>query len=164
MNMVVQALCHLVVDLRAESRQAPKGRLDVSAGATEPVIEVEMPEGSIEIVAPHQADDAAAEPDAFRIAGGAVEGLRRFNEFVGFVLAVRSVGRVTRGRLAGLIRGGRPAALGSRAAGTDQECKPGNGEETQNRILKLKHTSTHEFPDIFLAAGQRGRTGLMRFK
>ena len=43
------------------------------------------------------------------------------------------------------------------ASDTDQECKPGDGEVAQNRILKLKHTSTHKFPDFVPARGQPGR-------
>jgi hypothetical protein len=40
--------------------------------------------------------------------------------------------------------------LGHGAADTEQQCKPGNGEVTQNRILNLEHPSTHKFPDLFL--------------
>ena len=43
------------------------------------------------------------------------------------------------------------AALGKGVSGTDRPCKSGdksgNGEMAQNRILKLKHPSTHKFPD-----------------
>ena len=41
-----------------------------------------MAEGGIEIVAPEQADDAAAEPDAFRIAGRPGQGVLGFGKFV----------------------------------------------------------------------------------
>jgi hypothetical protein len=54
--------------------------------------------------------------------------------------------------------------LGSRAAHTYQECQAGNGEGAQNRILKLKHTATHEFPDCLRPAGQPELAGLMRLK
>ena len=77
MNLVVQAPRHLVVDLSPKTGQAAEGGLDMAAGAAEPVIEVEMPERGIEVVPPHQADHAAAEPDAFGVAGGAVDGLLR---------------------------------------------------------------------------------------
>ena len=79
----------------AETRQAAEGRLDVAAGAAEAVVEIEMAEGGVEIVAPHQAHHAAAEPDAFRVAGRAVDGLRGLDEFVGLALAV--LGRIGRG-------------------------------------------------------------------
>jgi hypothetical protein len=49
-----------------------------------------------------------------------------------------------------LILGLEVTALGERATDPDQQCKPGNGEVAQNRILKQKHTSTHKFPDCFL--------------
>ena len=45
--------------------------------AAEAVVEIEMAEGGIEIVAPEQADHPPAEPDAFRIAGGPAEQLAR---------------------------------------------------------------------------------------
>ena len=50
---------------------AAEGRLDMAAGAAEAVVEIEMAEGGIEIVAPQQADHAAAQPDAFGIPGRA---------------------------------------------------------------------------------------------
>jgi hypothetical protein len=34
----------------------------------------------------------------------------------------------------------------------------------QNRTLKLKHPSTHRFPDLFPFRGQPGRAGLMPSK
>ena len=60
----------------------------MAAGAAEPVVEIEVAEGGIEIVEPHQADDAPAEPDAFGIAGRTVDGLGRLGEFVGLALVV----------------------------------------------------------------------------
>jgi hypothetical protein len=44
------------------------------------------------------------------------------------------------------------AALGGSAADTDQEGKAGDSEVAQDRILKLRHPSTHKFPDLLLAA------------
>ena len=128
MNPVVQAPLHLVVDLRAKSGQAAERGLDMPAGATEPVVKIEVTKGGVEIVAPHQANDPPAEPNTFRVSGGAVDRLRRLDEFIGFVLAVLGgIGR-TGGGLAGLIRGGRVPALGACASNTDQECKPGGGK------------------------------------
>src|SRR6202021_386176 len=46
---------------------------------------------------------------------------------------------------------------------TNQEGKAGNGEVAQNRSLKLKHTSTHRFPDKLPTCGQPGHAGLMPF-
>jgi hypothetical protein len=38
------------------------------------------------------------------------------------------------------------------ASGRQGHCrnKPGDGEVAQNRVLKLKHTTTHKFPDCCL--------------
>ena len=148
MNPVVQAPWHLVVDLPAKTGQAAKGRLDVAARAAEPVIEIEVPEGGVEVVAPHQAHHAAAEPDAFRVPARAIDDLRRLDEFVGLALVVPGcIGGIgSRGFLI-LGRGG--TALGDSASDTDQDSKPGNGEVAQNRVLKLKHPSTHTYPNMF---------------
>ncbi len=54
-------------------------------GTAEPVVEIEMAEGGIEIVTPQQADHPAAEPDAFGIAGRSVEDALGFGEFVDFL-------------------------------------------------------------------------------
>ncbi len=128
---------HLVVDLRTKSGQAAERGLDMPAGAAEPVVKIEVTKGGIEIVAPHQANDAPAKPDTFRVSGGTIDHLRRFNELIRLVLAVLGgIGR-TGCRLAGLILGGRVPALGTGASNTDQECEPGGGKVAQNRSLKL---------------------------
>jgi hypothetical protein len=44
--------------------------------------------------------------------------------------------------------------LGKSASGADQECKPGYGEVAQNPVLKLKHPSTHKFPELLPGCGQ----------
>ena len=51
-----------MVTLVPEHRQelTTEGGLDVAAGAAEPVVQVEVPERGIEVVPPHQADDAPA--------------------------------------------------------------------------------------------------------
>ena len=143
---------------RAEAHQTTKRRLDVTARATKPVIKIEMAKGGVEIVAPHQDHDPAAKPNAFRVSGRTIDGLRCLNEFVGFALTflghIGRRGRIWRGRFSRLILGAKVAALGDRASDTDQECKPGDGEVAQNRIFKLKHPSTHKFPDLFPARRQ----------
>jgi hypothetical protein len=53
--------------------------------------------------------------------------------------------------------------LGERAANTDQKCEPGDGEVAQNRKLKLKHPSTHKFPEMLPVASPK-RAGLMTIK
>jgi hypothetical protein len=162
-NPVVQAPLHLVVDLRTKSGQAAERGLDMSAGAAEPVVKIEMTKGGVEIVAPHQANDTPAEPNTFRVSGGAVDRLRRLDEFIRLVLAVLGgIGR-TGGGLAGLIRG-RIAALGARASNADQECKPGGGKVAQNCSLKLSHPLTHNFPDFSCPRLARDAARLMPFK
>ena len=92
---------HFGVDLAAKAGQAAEGGLDMAAGATEAVVQVEMAERGIEVVPPHQADHAAAEPDAFGVSGRAVDGLRRLDEFVGLALVVLAgVGGIGGWRLA----------------------------------------------------------------
>ena len=102
-NAAVERLGHLGIDLGAKPGQAAEGRLDMAAGAAEPVVEIEVTKGGVEIVEPHQAHHAAAEPDAFRVSGRAVDGLRRLDEFVGLALIVLGgIGRLGRDSAAGL--------------------------------------------------------------
>jgi hypothetical protein len=127
----------------------------MAAGAAETVVQIEVTKGSVEIVEPHQAHDPATEPDAFRVSGGAIDDLGRFGELVGLVLVgfLRGIGR--RGpigrRFARLFLGVGVAALGGDGSSADQKGKPGDGEVTQNRTLKLKHPSTHKFPELLPA-------------
>jgi hypothetical protein len=129
MNAAVKRLRHLGIDLPPETGEATKGSLDVTAGTAKAVVEIEMPKGGVEIVVPHQANHPAAEPDAFRVSSGAIDGLCRFDELVGFTLIVL-VGVCRRGacRFARLILGMNVTALGKGTAGTDQKGKPVNGE------------------------------------
>ena len=142
MDAAVERVRDLGVDLTAKPGQAAERRLDMSAGAAETVVQIEVTKGGVEIVEPHQADDPAAEPDAFRVSGRAIDDLGRFGELVGLVLVgflggVGRLGRICR-RFAGLFLGVGVAALGDDGSGADQEGKPGDGEVTQNRILKLE--------------------------
>ena len=159
MNAAVEGFGDFRVDLAAEARQTTERRLDVAAGAAKAVVEIEMAERGVEIVEPHQAYDAAAEPDAFGVSGRAVERLGGLDEFVGLALIVLGrVGRLgpVRG-LARLVLRVSVAALGKGASAGDRQSrnkscdKCGNGEMAQNRILKLKHPSTHKFPDLLPA-------------
>src|SRR6478672_9156545 len=60
----------------------------MSAGAAEPVIQVQMAKSRVEIVAPQQSDHAASEPDTLRLAGRALYGLLGFGDFVNLLLAL----------------------------------------------------------------------------
>ncbi|MEA2899013.1 MAG: hypothetical protein QOJ84_4628 [Bradyrhizobium sp.] len=156
MNTSTQAFWCFGVD-GAKAHEAPERRLNVAAGAAKPVIQIEVAERGVEIVAPHQNHHAAAEPDAFRVSGRAIDGLRRLDEFIGLALAVfgrisRS-SRTCRGWLARLILGAKVAALGEGASETDQQRESGCGNATQDRILKLEHPLTHKVPDLLPACG-----------
>jgi len=70
----------------------------MAARTAKPIVKVEMAKRGIEIVAPHQNHHPATKPDAFGVSGRAVDGLRRFDEFVGFALTF--LGRIgRRGRI-----------------------------------------------------------------
>ena len=128
MDAAVEGLGHLGVDLAAKAGQAAERRLDMAAGAAEPVVEVEVPERGVEIVAPHQADHAAAEPDAFGVSGRAVDGLGRLDEFVGLALVVLATSAgLAAGGLPGLILG-RGCRSGRTRRRSDQEGQAGSGE------------------------------------
>ena len=158
MNTSAQAFRCFGVDV-AKAHETPERRLNVAAGTAKPVVQIEMTECGVEIIAPHQDNHAAAEPDAFRVAGRAIDGLRRLDEFVGLALAVLGgIGSIG-GGFARRVLGGRGAALGEGASDTDQDGNPGNGEAAQNQVLKLKHPSTHAFPDLLPARGRSWRAG-----
>jgi hypothetical protein len=147
MDAIIQAFWNLVVDLGAKPGQAAEGRLHVTARAAKTVVQVEVTEGGIEVISPHQANHAPSEPDAFGVAGRTVDGLGSFGEFVGFALIIpRGICRA-RGRLARLVRVGRPA-LGQRAAQAEHQGQSGSNEIARNRKPTLKHPLTHKFPDL----------------
>jgi hypothetical protein len=156
-NAATQRLGHLGIDLPAKAGQAAEGCLNMAARAAKPVVEIKVTKGGIEIVQPHQANHAAAEPNAFGISGRPVDGLGGFNEFIGLALVflgrIGRLGRICRARLIRLILGVRFAALGKGASDTDQEGDPRDGEVPQDRNLKLTHPSTHKFPDLLPARG-----------
>lgn len=58
------------------------------AGTAESVIEIEMAEGGIEIVAPEQADNPPSKPNAFRTAAWTRNHTGGFGQFVGSALTV----------------------------------------------------------------------------
>jgi hypothetical protein len=150
MHPVIQAPLYLVIDLGAKPGQTAEGRLDMTAGAAKPVVQVEVAESGVEVVAPHQANDATPQPDTFGIAGRTIDRLGRFGEFVGPALVVAGgVGR-TGSRLGGLFGVcGRPA-LGEGGAETQRQGQSGNNEIAQNRNPPVKHPLTHKFPEYLV--------------
>ena len=95
----------------------------MTARAAEAVIKIEVPESGIEVIKPHQADNTATEPNAFRVTGGAIDSLRGFRELVGLALAVLGDIR-SRGLLRRLVLSPRISALSERASKTDEKGKP----------------------------------------
>jgi hypothetical protein len=167
MNTSAQAFRCFGVD-GAKAHETPERRLNVAARAAKTVVKVEMTERGVEIVAPHQDHHPAAEPDAFRVSGRAIDGLRRLDEFVGLALTVFGrIGRrsrACRGRLARLILGAKVAALGEGASETDQQRESGCGNATQNRILEFEHPLTHKVPDFVAYVRHTLARPLMPFK
>ena len=75
---------------------------------------------------------AAAEPDAFGVAGRAIDRLLGLDEFVGLALVfLGAVGGCGGGGFA-LFLGGGVAALGKCRGGAEQQRERGNGEVTQD--------------------------------
>src|SRR4051794_24114799 len=105
MHAGIEALGRFRIDVVALTDDAAESGLYVRSRATKAVVEVEMAEGGVHVVAPHQSYHPPAKPDAFRVAGRTVHQAAGFGEFVD--LALRFLGRV--GRLGG---GGLVAGLG----------------------------------------------------
>ena len=146
MNAAAQAVRRLGIDC-AEPNQTSEGRLDVTAGAAEPVIKIKVAKRRVQIVAPHQDDNAPSQPDAFRISGGAADRLGRLDEFIGLALIVFCrVGRRGGSRLA-LILSSEIAALRNGAADADQQRKSGRGGATHDSLTELRYSSAHTVPD-----------------
>lgn len=147
-NAAAQRIGRLGVD-GSEPDQTTECRLDVTTRASEAIIEIEMTEGRTQVVAPHQNNDAAAEPDAFRISRRTVDDARGFDELVGFARAVlgavSSICPISCGRLV-LVLGSKIAALRDRPADAEQQGAAGNGKATPQRFFKSKQHSTHESP------------------
>jgi hypothetical protein len=117
MDAAVQTVLGLGIDM-ALAHNATESCLDMRAWAAKSVVKVEMAEGGVEVVPPQQADDAAAQPDAFRIAGRPGQGPRGFCDLIGLFLPF--LGSIGRRRL--LLRRFAFAALGeSRAEAADEE-------------------------------------------
>src|SRR3954451_23973392 len=155
----VKGFSHLGVDLPAKAGQAPKCRLDVTAGTAKAIVQIEVAQGGVDVVQPHQAHHTAAEPDAFGVARRAIDRLRRFGEFVGPALIVlgpvRWLRRVGICRFAGLVLGAAIAALGNGGSEPDQQYKGGADKVPNDGFLQLKHPTTHRFPDWLLISPQR---------
>jgi hypothetical protein len=151
MDPIIQAPGYFVVDLGAKSGQTAESRLDMTAGTAEPVVQVKVTKSGIEIVTPHQSNNAAAEPNTFGIAGWAVDGLGGFGEFVGSALIVASGIGGAGSRFGGLIGGCGCSTLGKYGANAENQCQPGNDQITQSRNMPVNYSLTHEFPNLVSA-------------
>src|SRR5262249_44927349 len=124
----VEGVGGLGIDVAALPHDAAEGRLDVAGRAAEPVVQVEMAEGGIEIVLPEQSDHPSPEPDAFWTAGRAAQDLLRLGKFIGFVWGILGVAG---GRLVGrLLLWGLGQCRGSRQ---QHRRAQGGGNKTQTR-------------------------------
>src|SRR5215470_18508386 len=74
---------------------ATERRLDVARRAAEPVIQLHVPEGRIEIIAVKESDGAPAEPDALRLTGRTVQQLGRFGNLIHLLGVFRLARRLT---------------------------------------------------------------------
>ena len=83
MNASVQRLGHLEIGVPLAD-QAAERRLDMPRRAAEAVVKIQMTECGIEVVAPEQINDAAAEPDAFGIGRGSAQYLGRLGKLIDF--------------------------------------------------------------------------------
>ena len=82
MHPGVQAFRRLCID-SAFSHHAPERGLNVLAGATEPVVQIKVPERGIKVVAPQKVDDTPSQPDALRVAGGTAHLRLGLGKFIG---------------------------------------------------------------------------------
>jgi hypothetical protein len=151
MNAAAQGIRCLGVD-RSEPDQAAERRLNVATWTAEAIIKVEVAKCRVQVIAPHQHNHTAAEPNAFRVSRRTVDDARGFGEFVGFALAVfGGISRICCGRLV-LILGTKIAALRDRATDAEQQREAGNGKATQKRLVESEQHSTHKVPRLLLAA------------
>src|SRR3954451_5418718 len=73
--------------------EATEGRLDMAGWAAEAVVQIEMTESGIEIVAPEQADHPPAQPQTLRVGGRAAQQSLGLGKLVDLLLRVLGVAR-----------------------------------------------------------------------
>src|SRR5258706_16407244 len=104
MHPGVKALGYFWIDIGALANDAAEGRLDMGPGTAEPVVEVEVAEGGVHVIPPHQPDHPAAEPDAFRLARRPVDQTRRLGQLLHPALGIfGGIGRLRGGPLAAAV-------------------------------------------------------------
>lgn len=155
MDPAIEGFGDLRIDGCAEPHHAAERGLDVAAGAAEPLVQVKMAERGVKVVAPHQANHAPSQPDAFRVSGRAVDGLRGFHELVGLALAF--LGRIAGGLFGSVVLSPEIAALRDCGPDSDKQCEGRNGNSLKNGNSKPVTNPTHEIPDEWRATGNARR-------
>jgi hypothetical protein len=122
---------------------APEADLDVLARTAEPVIKIKVPEGSVEVVAPHQADRAFAQPNALgarRRAGHDPAGFGNLIEAPGAVLAGLALAWLGRLRVCilGLQRGRRERCRAEK----NRKGTPNNTDHDRTSVFRSGLTGT----------------------
>ena len=79
----------------SDPHDATERRLDLTWRAAEPVIQLHMPEGCIEIITVKESDGAPAKPNAFRLTGRTVQQLGRFGNLIHLLGVFRLARRLT---------------------------------------------------------------------
>jgi hypothetical protein len=154
MHPAIEAIGSFRIDRIGVQDQTAERRLDVSAGAAKTVVQIEMAERGIEVIAPEQTDDPAAQPNAFWIAGRSIENALGFGEFVDFLGFFGSVG----GRRGLLIRRLRFGGLGRRYRYNGNDTGEGETNRNAKTAGKLKHSMGHGSLDCWARSSRKKGT------
>lgn len=128
MDPAEDVFLRLRIDGRTLFHHTTEGRLDMAARAAEPVIQIKVAEGGIEVILKQPVHHPAADPDAFRVAGGAghlLGHLRKIVNALAFLFGIGLwVGRLLFG-LVPLVR----IALGQSGSSRDRKSKTQGRQE-----------------------------------
>jgi hypothetical protein len=149
MHPGVEALGYFRIDIGALADNAAEGRLDMGSGTAEPVVKVEVAEGGVHVIPPHQSDHPAAEPDAFRVAGRPIYQPSGLGELVNLALGILGgIGRLGGGWLVAALG---VAALGESGQGRKHTSRRDEGAETETH--EEGHGGPVEFGSLLFAKG-----------
>ena len=146
MYPAIEGLSDLGINGGAEPHDAAESGLDMTAGAAEALVQVQVTERRIEVVAPHQPDHPPSKPDAFRVSRGAIDRLGRLDELVSLALAFLCYVRGSR-LFGGCVLGSKVTALSDCGPDPDKQSKGRNGDSLKNRNSKPGTNPKHEIPD-----------------
>jgi hypothetical protein len=133
-NAPVERFLGLGIDIPLAHQTAKRG-LDVVSGASKAIVQIEVAESGVEVVAPEQVDHTAAQPDTFRIAGRTAQSLGGFGDLVDLFLAFFVLGSGLGCRL-GRRLGRLATALGESRARETEGCQEKHGKELTQRSHK----------------------------